>query len=464
MASVDVSSRQLGGRLAGLTLRQQVWSLAIWPLAEQGLNLLVGTVDLVLAGHLQPPATAISATDALGVATFFNWLLGIIHSALGIGVAALIARAVGARHRRLANSALAQAVLLAAGLGLVTGVFLLGGAPLLTWASGLEGEGQALGVTYLRIVALAAPAHALLLVCNAALRAAGNTQRPFQVMLAVNLLNAALSVAFVYAPAPIGGHGVAGIAAGTLGAWLLGALLVLVNVARGGGEIRLRWIRLRPHLHTMQRICRVGLPNLVETLGGTWLSTFLVLCIVGRLAGEGLIGAHMIVIRVESFAFQPGFALGMAGATLCGQYLGLGDPVRARAAVALCWRYAALLMGTAGLFIALFPRPLASVFTHAQPLIDQTILPLRMAGLVQVFFACYAVFSTALRGAGDTTATMKMTWVSVFTIRVPGAYVLGHLLGGGLPGVWLALTLDMASRGLLFTGRFLHGGWTKVKV
>ena len=47
--------KALSGKLAGLSLSQQVVTLAIWPLIEQFLAFLVGTVDLALAGHLDPP-------------------------------------------------------------------------------------------------------------------------------------------------------------------------------------------------------------------------------------------------------------------------------------------------------------------------------------------------------------------------------------------------------------------------
>ena len=48
---VDVSQLQLSGRLAGLTLPRQVLVLAIWPFMESLFSLLVGTVDLALAGR-----------------------------------------------------------------------------------------------------------------------------------------------------------------------------------------------------------------------------------------------------------------------------------------------------------------------------------------------------------------------------------------------------------------------------
>jgi len=119
--------KALGGRLGGLTLRRQVWVLAIWPLLEQVMAFLVGTVDMVLAARLQPEALAIAANDALGVAGYVGWLMGMMMGAVGVGASALVARAIGGRHKRLANAALGQAILLALVVGFAIGlvVFML---------------------------------------------------------------------------------------------------------------------------------------------------------------------------------------------------------------------------------------------------------------------------------------------------------------------------------------------------
>ena len=273
--------------------------------------------------------------------------------------------------------------------------------------------------TYLRIIALAAPANAVLLVGNAALRAAGDTRTPFRIMLAVNLVNIGTSLLFVHGPAPIGGHDVAGIAAGTALAWWLGAALNITALIHGRGPIRLLRHRLRPHAHTLRRIIRVGLPSLFEGVAGMWVGNFIVLMIVGELAVEGIIGAHMIIIRFESMSFLIGAAIATAAATLAGQYLGLGDPDRARRAVNLCWLYAAVIMSAIGILFLTIPRQLAALITDVEPMIDLAVTPIRMVGPIQFLFATQMVLAGALRGAGDTRSTMIITTTMTLLIRVP---------------------------------------------
>jgi len=90
--------RPAAGLPTHLSLPRQVWVLASWPMLEQLMGSLVGFVDTALAGHLSE-----EATNGIGVASFATWLMGLLQGAVGIGATAVIARAIGARHRREAK-------------------------------------------------------------------------------------------------------------------------------------------------------------------------------------------------------------------------------------------------------------------------------------------------------------------------------------------------------------------------
>jgi Na+-driven multidrug efflux pump len=42
--------------------------------------------------------------------------------------------------------------------------------------------------------------------------------------------------------------------------------------------------------------------------------------------------------------------------------------------------------------------------------------------------------------------------------------LLGIYFELGLPGIWMGLMGEIVIRGGFFVARFLHGGWTKIKV
>jgi Na+-driven multidrug efflux pump len=75
------------------------------------------------------------------------------------------------------------------------------------------------------------------------------------------------------------------------------------------------------------------------------------------------------------------------------------------------------------------------------------------------------VFTSALRGAGDTRVPVLFTWVGFLAFRIPLAYLLtGPMFHLGLLGAWIAMTADLYVRGAFFLWRFAGGRWKLARV
>ena len=136
---------------------------------------------------------------------------------------------------------------------------------------------------------------------NSALRGSGDTRTPFFSMIVVNVVNLCLSILFVYGPGPWGGHGVAGIALGTVCGWIAGLTSVSIVLAmrKGAADHVLRWSReaLGFHRDVTKRIVRVGIPQSME-VAGMWMIHYFGIQTISQLPLHGALGAHMIAIRV----------------------------------------------------------------------------------------------------------------------------------------------------------------------
>jgi len=491
--------RLKSGRLAGLTMGAAILTLS-WPvLAESFLNAMVGLTDTVLS-------TAISnaAADAVSGAAYVNWFMGLVVQSLGLGATALIARAVGAGRLGVANAALGQSVLLALGLGAVSGAIVaLSAGPAASMLS-MHDEAREHFITYMRIMALGGPGMAMLFTLIAAARGAGDNLTPLLSMVVVNASNMFVSWMLagtdLTAAAPTAADpaarrmilenpfsfdmGVAGIATGTLISYCVGTVFMGVVLLRGTGGVKLRVKRMKPHVHTAMRVLRVAFPNFLEMLG-MWVGNFAIVLVVGLLGAAsngGALAAHMVAIRIEAFSFMPGFALGSAAATLVGQYLGAGSPNLAAKAVYRCSIGATVFMGLFGTVLITLGKPIVALLS-AQPEHQITVPPLLfIAGWVQIPFALSIVFRSALRGAGDTKSAMWITWVTTYAIRMPMAWLLSGAdiplptwAGGftihnpwpwdwGLQGLWLGLCGEIVIRAMWFAKRFAGGGWKKTRV
>ena len=119
-----------------------------------------------------------------------------------------------------------------------------------------------------------------------------------------------------------------------------------------------------------------------------WSGNFLLAMLVGRLGKTvqpGALAAHIVVIRIEAISFMPGWALGQASAALVGQYLGMGDAVRARQAIKYCWAAAGVVMGSLGVVFFCFSRPLIELITSEPTLLEMGPPLLRICGPAQAF-------------------------------------------------------------------------------
>jgi Na+-driven multidrug efflux pump len=111
-----------------------------------------------------------------------------------------------------------------------------------------------------------------------------------------------------------------------------------------------------------------------------------------------------------------------------------------------------------------------------QPIIDEGVPVLRLIAFAMPALASCIIFTSALRGAGDTRVPVLFTWFGFFALRIPLAYLLtasaidlgplGTYPGPnlGLLGAWLAMFADLLVRGVFFLVRFASGRWRHMRV
>jgi putative MATE family efflux protein len=503
--AVSEEGRIKSGKLAGLTMWHAIWVLA-WPvLIESFLNAAVGLVDTTLAANLGE-----SATDAVGAASYFLWFIGLVGMSIGVGVTAMIARAMGKGRVAAANAALGQSAVVAAAAGIAVGILIATLAPNIASLLAMEGDAKAMAIRYLRILAVGVPAQTILLSSIAACRGAGDSLRPLRVMAMVNTVNIAAS--FILAGTPFAitqiqngetarrtlipavetfSLGITGVAWGSVIAWYVGLALILSGLIRGTHGLKLMRHRIRLHARTLTRLLRVGTPNFIETFG-MWFGNFIIIFFVGRaqarlidegLSTGGLLGSHIIAIRVEALSFLPGFAMSLAAATLAGQYLGARSPRLARTAVLRCTAIAAAIMFCFGVAFLTIPQHIVGLLSPEPAHLRLSPQLLFVCGITQVPFAIGICIRGSLRGAGDTRTVMILTWISTYLVRVPLAWLasgvqlslFGITLHNPAPlqthfdihplvAIWIALCTEHVVRASFFVARFLQGGWQHVKV
>src|SRR5258705_3507395 len=340
-------------------LRQLIW-LSAPVLAENALHMLVGFTDTWLANHLpDTPNLRPADASAVGTISYLLWFIGLIVGAIATGSTALIAGAVGARHRSLANSVCGQSVVLAIAKGCFLAIALSAGADQLVKATQWQGEATHYARSYARMLSIALPFNTLMFVANACLRGAGDTLTPGLAMIAVDVINMFFSASLTYGWCGMPRMGFNGIALGTVIAYIAGGGIQFIVLIVGRGGIRLHWHRLRPHWHTIKRILKIGVPSGAEWVL-TWMANFAMIIILNRIdPTNAMPAAHHNAVRREAMRYLGGVAIATAAASMVLQSLGVRNTRRATRCAYLAYALGGGIMTFFGIVFILFGRKLA---------------------------------------------------------------------------------------------------------
>ncbi|HXY35541.1 MAG TPA: MATE family efflux transporter [Planctomycetaceae bacterium] len=439
-----------------------MFALALPALLEQLLTFFVGFYDTWLSGEISA-----AATDAVGLATYVDWLGGMLFRLVGIGAAAIVARHWGAEEFEDANRTTNRALALASVMGLAVSAFLYAAAPMFTMLLGMQGESREIAIHYLRVDSICYFFLSFTFVGGAILRASGDMRTPMFIYALVGIVNVIAATAYVYGVGPIPKFGVNGIVMGTVTARIFGGVLIVAGFARGFGPLRLELREWRLRGEMVSRIMRTGIPAAADG-ALTWAGIFLFLMVVARgtggVADDISLAAHFVGIRVEALTYLPADAWGFAAAAMVGQALGAGDKRRAKRAGHAGALQCSLLAGAMTIVFYLAAEPIYH-FMHKDPQVVEIGIPaFKLLALFQIPLVVGTVYVHALRGAGDTRFPLWINLVGIFVVRLPLAYLCGVLLHGGLFGAWVGMCSDLGIRAIMATAWYIRGRCMAVEV
>ena len=140
--------------------------------------------------------------------------------------------------------------------------------------------------------------------------------------------------------------------------------------------------------------------------------------------------AHGIALQWEALGYLAGAAFGTAAMALVGQNLGAENSARAAQERRDRVRPSRRRHGDDGRSVSrILAVPMFRLFCHeegTQPVIDEGVPVLRLIALAMPALASQIVFTSALRGAGDTRVPVLISWFGFLGVRIPLAFVLAY--------------------------------------
>jgi putative MATE family efflux protein len=297
---------------------------------------------------------------------------------------------------------------------------------------------------------------------NAIFRAHKQVHLPLLTMILVTLINIWADFGLGFGLWGLPRLGYKGLAWATFASVSAGAglnLLILFKQRRLdlGNIPNRRWTR-----RGLPYLLRVAWPSGVQQI--LWHSGYLVVYALTASLPEGNIVALAALtagLRLESLLFLPAFAFSMTASILVGHHLGSLDSQGARG---VAWRTWAIGCGAlTALTAALWPTipELAALLAPQEAVKAVTITYLRLNFLALPFTATGMILGGVFNGAGATKYNMQVIGGSIWLVRIPCAFVLGHLILGTATGIWLAMLISQTLQALAMLYLFWSKDWSR---
>ena len=164
--------------------------------------------------------------------------------------------------------------------------------------------------------------------------------------------------------------------------------------------------------------------------------------------------AHTIALNLSSITFSVTVGIGAAASVRVGMAIGAGDVALARKRGVMALIVGIAVMASFALVFVVIPGPLARIYTSDAAIISASIPLLMIAALFQLSDGTQAIGAGALRGVGDTRATLIGNLIGHYVVGLPISLSLGFAAAMGAPGLWLGLSAGLTITALYLVHRF----------
>lgn len=471
----DDSAKVNNEHLPETNLQKSTLKLALPAIGEMLMQTLLGFADMSMVGSLGAAAIAAVGLSDMPMMTAMSFF-----ASISVGTTALVARAIGARKQEEANNVARQSFILSMIMSAIFVVFGLILATPIVKLMGAEPDVIPVSASYFRINAFGFPFMIVTMVMNGVLRGGGDTKTPMYINGLSNIVNIVGNFFLIYQSRtvdinipfinknislfiPGAGLGVDGAGIATTFSRFVGFSIIMIILIKGSKFLRINFKeKFNIDTQIIKRIFNIGIPAAIEQ----FLMRFgqLLFSRIVSSLGTVTFAAHRITMTAESLSFNAGFGFALAATTLVGQYLGAEKPKLAQKSGFIAVKMGAILMAFVGVFFFIWPDYFLMIFTRDKEILGMARTCLRVVAISQPFLAAVMGFSGALRGAGDTRRVLVITLTGIWGIRLLFTYVFVVILGWGLLGAWVAMSLDLIARGILYFFIFREGKWKYIKV
>ena len=407
-------------------------SMAVPMMISMLVQALYNIVDSIFVSRI--------CEDALtAVSMAFPWQNIVIAIAVGFGVGinALLSRALGQKNAERVNQVAVNGLLLA-GLSylLVLVAGLIGIRAYMRTQTDIETIVN-YGITYLNICILCSFGVFVEITFERFLQATGRTVYSMITQLTGAITNIILDPILIFGLLGFPKLGIAGAAWATVIGQCVGAVVAVMLNHFKNPEVHLRLRHIRPNGRLMGEITAISIPSIIMSCISS-LTCFVMNMILIAYSSTA-VAVFGVYFKLQSFVFMPVFGLNNGMVPIIAYNYGAQKPERIHKTIRLGMLYAVIIMALGFLVFQLIPKELLSMFDASDAMLEIGAPALRIMSLAFVFAGVGIASSSACQAFGYSVYSMLISIARQIVVLIPAAYLLS--LTGVLRSIWFAFPI-----------------------
>ena len=367
-----------------------------------------------------------------------------------VGVNSLIARRLGAKNFREADSAATTGLFLAVInwlIFLVVGLTLSG--QFIAWFHD-DPSVIACGAQYLSIVLCVSFGMMISVMGEKILQATGNMIFPMLTQLLGAVVNIIFDPLLIFGVGFFPELGIVGAAVATVFGQLCSMTFILIVLFVKKHDVTVRFKGFRPSGQVIRNIYAVGFPAIImQSIGSVMVSgvnAIISTAQVSRVVADAYIRSFGAYFKLQSFIFMPVFGLNQGVMPIIGYNYGAGNKKRLYSAFRIGIIVAVIIMAAGTLLFQLAPGWLLSFFKPDAHMLQVGVPTFRIISLSFMLAALGIMFSALFQAVGKGLYSMIMSVCRQLVVLLPVAYLLAQ---GDLIMMWYAFPIaELACLGI----------------
>ena len=413
---------------------KDILNIALPAMGENFLQMLMGMVDSYLVAHL-----GLIAISGVSVAGNIITIYQAIFIALGAAISSVISKSLGQKDQSRLAYHVTEALKITLLLSLVLGGLSIFAGQEMIGLLGTEASVAESGGLYLALVGGTIVLLGLMTSLGALIRATHNPRLPLYVSLLSNALNIVFSSIAIF----ILDMGIAGVAWGTILSRLIGVVILW-------SKLKLPYTR--PSFGLDKDLLTLALPAAGERLMMRAGDVVIIALVVSF--GTEAVAGNAIGEVLTQFNYMPAFGVATAIVMQVARAVGEDDWARVDNLSKQTFWLSLFLMLPLTLSIYALGTPLSHLYTSDPAAIKASVMVTLFSLLGTPMTTGTVIYTAVWQGLGNARLPFYATSIGMWCIRIGTGYLMGIVLGWGLPGIWAGTLLDNGFRWFFLRYRY----------